>query len=64
MGKPQSVTLFVMRGAALKRLGEELKDYDTSNTVIRFMPDAPLPRPVVERIVKIRIEEIDAHEGA
>lgn len=57
------VSLYVMRGAALKRLEDELLDYDMSNTVIRFTPDKPLPTPIVEKIVKIRIEEIDAHEG-
>jgi uncharacterized protein YdhG (YjbR/CyaY superfamily) len=57
------VSLFVMRGATLKMLEEELQSYDTSNTVIRFTPDKPLPTPIVEKIVKIRIEEIDAHQG-
>jgi len=52
-----------MRGAALKRLEEELQGYDTSNMVIRFTPDKPLPTPIVEKIVKLRIEEIDAHQG-
>jgi uncharacterized protein YdhG (YjbR/CyaY superfamily) len=57
------VSLFVMRGAALERLGEELHGYDTSNTVIRFTPDKPLPTGIVDKIVKIRMEEIDAREG-
>jgi uncharacterized protein YdhG (YjbR/CyaY superfamily) len=57
------VSLFVMRGAALKKLEEDLLDYDTSNTVIRFTPDKPLPTAVVEKIVKLRMEEIDAREG-
>jgi uncharacterized protein YdhG (YjbR/CyaY superfamily) len=47
----------------MKMLEEELQGYDTSNTVIRFAPDRPLPTPIVEKIVKIRIEEIDAHQG-
>jgi len=58
------VSLFVMRGAALKRLEEELMGYDTSNTVIRFTPDNPLPAPIVQKIIKLRIAEIDAPEGA
>jgi uncharacterized protein YdhG (YjbR/CyaY superfamily) len=57
------VSLFVMRGAALKILEDELLGYDTSNTVIRFTPDKPLPTSLVEKIVKLRIEEIDAHQG-
>jgi len=57
------VSLFVVRGAALKRLKEELQGYDTSNTVIRFTPDRPLPTAIVEKIVKLRMEEIDAREG-
>ena len=51
-----------MRGAALERLGDELQGYDASNTVIRFTPDKPLPTSLVEKIVKLRIEEIDARE--
>jgi hypothetical protein len=49
LGKPQS-------------LEEELQGFDTSNTVIRFTPDKPLPTPIIEKIVKLRIEEIDAHQ--
>jgi len=54
------VSLFVMRGAALK-CSRRAAGYDTSNTVIRFTPDKPLPTPIVGKIVKLRIEEIDAH---
>lgn len=57
------VSLFVMRGAALKMLKEDLQGYDTSNTVIRFTLDRPLPTSLVEKIVKLRIGEIDAHQG-
>jgi uncharacterized protein YdhG (YjbR/CyaY superfamily) len=57
------LSLFVMRGAGLRGLEEELQRYDTFNTVIRFTPDKPLPTAIVEKMVKILIEEIDAREG-
>jgi len=58
------LSFFVMRGTALKQLASELKkSYDVSNTVIRFKPDAALPAPLIEKIVKMRVEEINASKG-
>ena len=54
------VALYVMRGSALEALEDELKAYDTSNTVIRFAPNEPLPASLVKRIVGIRLGEIEA----
>ena len=56
----QHVALYVMRGSALEVLRHNLRAYDTSNTVIRFTPDKPLPASLVKRIVEIRLGEIEA----
>jgi uncharacterized protein YdhG (YjbR/CyaY superfamily) len=43
----------------LKTHQDELGGLDTSNTVIRFTPDKPIPTPLVRRLVKARVGEID-----
>ena len=52
------VALYIMYGHALQAFRDELKEYDTSNTVIRFTPQKPLPRRLVTELVKARIAEI------
>jgi uncharacterized protein YdhG (YjbR/CyaY superfamily) len=54
------VALYVMRGSALEALEDDLEAYDTSNTVIRFAPNEPLPVSLVQKIVEIRLGEIEA----
>ena len=39
---------------------EQLKGYDISKGTIRFSPDKPLPTALVERLVRARMQEIDA----
>jgi uncharacterized protein YdhG (YjbR/CyaY superfamily) len=56
----QHVALYVMRGSALEVLEDDLKAYDTSNTVIRFAPNKPLPASLVRKTVEIRLNEIEA----
>jgi uncharacterized protein YdhG (YjbR/CyaY superfamily) len=53
------VALYVMRGSALKVLKDDLEAYDTSNTVVRFDPDEPLPASLVKKIVEVRLGEIE-----
>lgn len=54
------VVLYVMRGSALGALKDDLEAYDTSNTVVRFAPDGPLPTSLVKKIVEVRLGEIEA----
>jgi uncharacterized protein YdhG (YjbR/CyaY superfamily) len=54
------LSLFIMYGDVLKTFKEELTPFDTSNTVIRFAPDKPLPAPLVKKLVKARQAELDA----
>jgi uncharacterized protein YdhG (YjbR/CyaY superfamily) len=39
------------------RLGDELKPYLSGKGTLRFDADRPIPRELIERIVKIRLEE-------
>jgi uncharacterized protein YdhG (YjbR/CyaY superfamily) len=54
------VALYVMRGSALEALKDDLEAYDTSNTVVRFAPNRPLPASLVKKIVEARLGEIEA----
>jgi uncharacterized protein YdhG (YjbR/CyaY superfamily) len=53
------VSLYVMYGAVLKAHAEELEAYDTSNTVVRFDPNRPIPLGLVTKLVGARAAEID-----
>jgi uncharacterized protein YdhG (YjbR/CyaY superfamily) len=53
------VALYVMRGSALEALKDGLEAFDTSNTVVRFAPDEPLPASLVKKIVEARLGEIE-----
>jgi uncharacterized protein YdhG (YjbR/CyaY superfamily) len=55
----QEVSLFIMYGRVLETYKEELKAFDTSNTVIRFIPDKPLPSRLVIKLLKARKAEIE-----
>jgi uncharacterized protein YdhG (YjbR/CyaY superfamily) len=54
------VSLFIMYGDVIEAHKEALRAFDTSNTVVRFTPDAPLPTSLVRRLVRARKAEIDA----
>jgi len=41
----------------LAKYKQEVKDYDTSKGTIRFPLDQPLPRALIRKLVKARIEE-------
>jgi uncharacterized protein YdhG (YjbR/CyaY superfamily) len=49
-----------MRGSALEVRRDALEAYDTSNTVVRFAPNEPLPASLVRKIVEVRLIEIEA----
>lgn len=53
------LALLVMQGDAMKSLARELETYDTGSRIIRFTPDNPLPRDLIEKIVYLRQSEID-----
>jgi uncharacterized protein YdhG (YjbR/CyaY superfamily) len=53
------VALYVMYGDVLMAHAAELETYDTSNTVVRFDPDQPIPVDLVRKLVRARAAEID-----
>jgi uncharacterized protein YdhG (YjbR/CyaY superfamily) len=53
------LSLFIMHGNVLEAHQDELSAFDTSNTVIRFMPERPLPTRLVVKLVKARMAEIE-----
>jgi uncharacterized protein YdhG (YjbR/CyaY superfamily) len=53
------LSLFIMYGAVLETYKDELGAFDTSSTVVRFMPDKPLPARLVKKLVKGRMAEIE-----
>jgi uncharacterized protein YdhG (YjbR/CyaY superfamily) len=53
------LSLFIMYGESLRKYRDALSAYDTSNTVIRFPPDKPLPAGLVRKLVKARLTEIE-----
>ncbi len=46
-------------GAITTLLADELTNFSTSKGAIRFSVDEPLPRPIVERLVRARLDELD-----
>ena len=53
-------SFFPMSPAVIDAHRDELGGYDTAKGTIRFTADHPLPKDLVERIVRARIAEIDA----
>jgi uncharacterized protein YdhG (YjbR/CyaY superfamily) len=53
------LSLFIMYGAVLETHRDELQGFDTSNTVIRFSPDRPIPARLVTKLVRARKAELD-----
>lgn len=53
------LSFFIMEGSVLKNMKHDLRDYENSSTVVWFTPDKPLPKALVEKLVKARVKEID-----
>lgn len=56
-------SFFPASNAVMEALGEQLKPYFSGKGTIRFHPSNPLPSALVERIVKVRIQENAAHRS-
>jgi uncharacterized protein YdhG (YjbR/CyaY superfamily) len=50
-------SLFPMNADLIERLADDLKGFRTSKGTIRFTVDRPLPKALVRKIVKARLEE-------
>jgi len=55
-------SLFPASGAVIEALGDELTPYLAGKATIRFPLDRPIPAALVEKVVRVRIEE-DASRG-
>ena len=44
-------------GSVFPELREELASYQTSSGALRFAIDTPLPKPLVERLIAVRISQ-------
>lgn len=51
---------YVMSPAVMDAHRDALEGYDTAKGTIRFLPEQPLPAPLVEKLVRARIAETDA----
>jgi len=49
---------YPMSGRVITKLAAELKGYTTSSGAIRFPIDKPLPKALVQKLVKARLAEI------
>lgn len=45
-------------GAVLGRLADELRGYTMTKSSLHFPVDRPLPGPLVERLISVRLEEL------
>jgi uncharacterized protein YdhG (YjbR/CyaY superfamily) len=54
------LSFFVMSGTTLEAHEAELAAFSTSKGTIRFTPDKPIPKALVETLVRERMAEIDA----
>ena len=50
-------SFYVQSPAVMEAMARDLKGYDTSKGTVRFTPDKPLPRSLVEKLVRARITE-------
>uniref|UniRef100_A0A8W7P233 YdhG-like domain-containing protein n=1 Tax=Anopheles coluzzii TaxID=1518534 RepID=A0A8W7P233_ANOCL len=51
------VSYFPHSGSVLAVLKDDLVGYKTSKGTLRFASDVPLPRPLVEKLLAVRIEQ-------
>lgn len=54
------LSLFPFSPAVVDAVAPDLDGYSLSKGTIRFSPERPLPDAVVERIVRLRLAEIEA----
>jgi uncharacterized protein YdhG (YjbR/CyaY superfamily) len=45
-------------GSVFAQLGDELEGYGATKSALHFPVDQPLPRPLVERLIEVRREEV------
>lgn len=58
------LSLFMMRGDALKTLKSALGEFETTNVALRFTAEKPVPASLVSKVISVRVREIDLQEGS
>ena len=53
----QHLSYFPHSGSVLPELKKEIKSFSTSKGTLRFSVDTPLPRPLVEKLLAVRIDQ-------
>ncbi|MFI5255167.1 MAG: iron chaperone [Candidatus Limnocylindrales bacterium] len=56
-------SLFPMSGELIEHLGDEVAGFATAKGTLQFTPEHPIPKALVERIVRERMAQIDAKLG-
>ncbi|HEV3267501.1 MAG TPA: DUF1801 domain-containing protein [Acidimicrobiales bacterium] len=51
------LSYFPHSGSVLPVLKKDVKHYATSKGTLRFAPDTPLPRALVEKLIAVRLDE-------
>ena len=46
-------------GSVFPALADDLAGYRTSSGALRFAVDAPLPRPLIEKLIDVRLRQLD-----
>ncbi len=62
-GAKAHCSYFPFSPPVIDRSRDELVGFDTAKGTIRFTPEHPLPEALVVRLVRARMEEIDAGAG-
>lgn len=52
------LSLFPMGTAAIDAFREELRDFEVSSGTIRFTPERPLPKDLLQKIVRYRVDAV------
>lgn len=53
------LSFFIMEGNVQKELKNEIAHLNVSSTVIRFNPENPIPKVLIEKLVLARLQEIE-----
>jgi uncharacterized protein YdhG (YjbR/CyaY superfamily) len=51
-------------GSVLSQLDEELRGYTRTKSSLHFSVDTPLPKPLVEKLIAVRLAEVDRRSRA
>ena len=51
-------------GSVFPALGDDVAPYQTSTGALRFPIDSPLPKPLVERLVRVRMAQAFPDDGS